>query len=194
MDTLHLRLLTEREARDVYEQYLLKDFPPDEIKPWRQIQALLKKNQYLCVGLFAREALRGYAFFASIPSDGGLTDYLLDYFAVLSSYRDRGLGGAFLSLLGQYIPQAGLIIIEAENPDDDRFPQEKETRLRRLRFYLRNGVLDTGVTAQVWGVEFRLLIFGGQRKPEPDAIRALYSAFYHSFFPPEVYDSKALIR
>ncbi len=194
MDTLYLRPLTEREAGDVYEQYLLKDFPPDEVKPWRRIQALLKKNRYLCIGLFAQEALRGYAFFASIPSDGGLTDYLLDYFAVLSSYRAQGLGGAFLALLGQYIPQAGLIIGEAEDPDDKRFPEEKETRLRRLRFYQRNGVLDTGITAQVLGVEFRLLFFGGQRKPDPEAVRALYSAFYRSFFPPKVYASKVLIR
>lgn len=194
MDTLHLRPLAEQEAGEIYRQYLVLDFPPDETKPWSRIRSLLRQSRYLCLGLFSNEALRGYAFFASIPSDDGLTDYLLDYFAVLSPCRDQGLGGQFLALLGRHLDKAGLIIGEAENPDDDRYPEKKETRLRRLRFYLRNGVQDAGITAQVWGVEYRLLIFGGQRAPDPDTIRALYSAFYHSFFPPKVYASKVLIR
>lgn len=194
MEQPFIRALSPEEARAVYRRDIQRDFPPDEVKPWATIDGLLRRGRYRCLGLFAADGLRGYAFFASLPGTAGEKDYLLDYFAILPAFRGRGLGSLFLGMLPQEMKDAGRILGEAENPDAAETDADRETREKRLRFYRRCGVSDTGVTSRVWGVEYRLLYFGGTAPISPDAVRALYADFYHVFFPPKVYDQKVLIR
>lgn len=189
-----VRPLTLPEIREVYRVHIARDFPPDEIKPWARIAALLERERYLCLGLWDGGVMKGYAFYASLPAREEGTDYLLDYFAVLPAWRNQGLGGHCLSLLRAALPEDACVIGEAENPDFASLPEEEDLRRRRLQFYLRNGVADTGVTARVWGVEYRILAFGPRLPRSPEEVRGLYAAFYHSFFPPALYRQKVLIR
>ena len=194
MEQPFIRALSPEEARAVYRRDIRRDFPPDEIKPWSVIERLHRRERYRCLGLFAADGLRGYAFFASLPGAAGGKNYLLDYFAILPAFRNGGLGSLFLQKLPEELTDALLVIGEVENPDYAENEAQREVREKRLRFYRRCGVSDTGVTSRVWGVEYRLLDFGGKAPAAPDAVRALYAGFYHVFFPPRVYESKVLIR
>lgn len=188
-----VRPLTLQEARAVYQQHLTRDFQRSERKPWSRIEDALGRGRYLCLGLFCQDALAGYAFFASLPDETEGRNYLLDYFAVLPALRGRGLGSDFLRRMLPLIPDARCILCEAENPDYAEDAAEKARQESRLRFYRRSGVADTGVTARVYGVEYRILLFPGAEKSSAE-IRGLYEAFYHSFFPPAVYRQQVLIR
>ena len=50
-----------------------------------------------------------------------------------------------------------------------------------MRFYLHAGCLDTGVTACVFGVEYRVLELPLSGAHSQDAIRAVYMRLYKSF-------------
>jgi GNAT superfamily N-acetyltransferase len=77
----------------------------------------------------------------------------LKYLAVASTHRDRGIGGQLLRLIsnaGEEISQMfGLdgcrgTLIEVERPDDSLSVAERDLRIRRIDFYLRNGAVPSG--------------------------------------------------
>ena len=111
---------------------------------------------------------------------GGI--FLLDYFAILPEYRDCGCGSLFLQRLCSDLTGAEIILIESGDPDCAESDAERAVSERRLRFYLRNGCADTGVTARVFGVEYRLLEIS--RCPHSqDDVRRIYRNIYESFLP-----------
>ena len=85
----------------------------------------------------------------------------LEYLAVESTHRDRGIGGRLLGHIaqaGEEISQMlGLdgcrgILIEVERPDDSLSVAERKLRMRRIDFYLRNGAVPSGTLFEhpVW--------------------------------------------
>ena len=192
--TMELRPLSVQEAKAVYSRHLVAHFPPAEVKPFFAIRNRLQRGAYLCLGAWMAGEMAGYAFFASQPGEAGKTDYLLDYFAVLPPLRGRGLGSQMIGQMRQQLPNAGCVICEADDPDGARDAQEKAVREKRLRFYSRNGILETGVCAQVYGVDYRILDFHPDAGHTAHQIRRLYAAFYHSFFPDWLYEKKVFIH
>ena len=47
-----IKLFSAQEIENVYNTYLLKDFPPAEVKPLSRIQMLFEKNLYFGYGLY----------------------------------------------------------------------------------------------------------------------------------------------
>lgn len=175
-----LRDLSPEQAREIYKTYLVRDFPPNERKPWAMIQRRLQKGGYRCRGLFEGENLRGYAFFVL---DGALS--LLDYFAVLETCRGQGYGSAFLKLLIDD-EASQWVLVEAEDPAAASSPEDRDARERRLRFYLRNALMDTGARAWVFGVDYVLLSFPRPSLTAQNAAQA-YAEIYRSFLPAAAY-------
>lgn len=189
-----IRALTLPEAKALYRQYIPLDFPPAEVKPWRAIEKRLHKDAYICLGFGEQDALRGYAFFASMQDQQGARQYLLDYFAVLSPFRGEGWGSFFLRQMASCLPRVHCVLAEVENPDYAKRQADRALQQRRLQFYLRSGAAETGVESRIYGVEYRLLELSRVRALTPNEVRALYSAFYHSFFSPLRYQRKVVIR
>ena len=81
---------------------------------------------------------------------------LLDYFAIDTDSRGRGTGSAALALFRQrYKGKQLLLEIEVQDINADNADQ----RRRRKAFYLRNGLLETGLRAVLFGVEMEILVF-----------------------------------
>lgn len=165
----HIRLLSQEEAHAVYKTQLKRDFPADEVKPWKSIERMWDDGEYYAVGIFEDigelppgvdplVALRGYAFFVE-PKDCGAC--LLDYYAVLPDYRSEGLGGYSLGLLAEYVRLRGrYVLIETEDiafAENDAQIAERE---RRDAFYARNSCVRTDVTASVFGVKYVVWCLG----------------------------------
>ena len=64
----------------------------------------------------------------------------------------------------------------------------------RLRFYLHAGCKDTGVTARVFGVEYRLLELPLGGTHTPDTIRRVYMQLYQSILSTPRYQKNILVR
>ena len=126
------RKLTRKEIESVYSLYMKKDFPKDELKPLSMINRSLDKGQYFCYGIFDDDKLCGYACFVSIDIDSKQC-CLLDYFAVLSDMRDKGIGSAFLRLLKDELDPAEIVLCESESPEGTE-NDELVTRKRRIAF------------------------------------------------------------
>ena len=180
------RILTTEEITDTYNRYMKKDFPRDELKPLSRIIFSLDRGQYICYGIFNNGTLCGYAYFASIVNEGK-TYYLLDYFAIVERFRDKGVGSEFLRQLYDKVCDVEAVLCEVETVDGIS-GNENIIRNRRISFYLRNRFIETGVNASSFGVDFMLLELDLGRKHGKDEIRKYYSLLYRSFLPEKIYN------
>ena len=128
-------------------------------------------------GIFFKEDMCGYGFFA-FTEENTLRVYLLDYFALREDLRDQGIGSFFLSHIQETLPEPGPVLVEVENPDFAETDESKLLQEKRLQFYLRNGLIDTGITVWLFYVEYRILEFSGKASLTADECRQAYRAVY----------------
>ncbi|MBQ9268810.1 MAG: hypothetical protein IJ206_04735 [Oscillospiraceae bacterium] len=183
-----IRDLSLQEMKQIHKTYMKRDFPANELRPFRSIQALHAQSRYRGLGIFdGRDELLGYGFFASLRREDGV-HYLFDYLAIVPERRDTGIGTEFLLRLPREMPDAASILGEVENPNLESDPAEQTVKQRRLQFYLRSGVQDTGVLSRLFGVDYRVMEFPVRGRHSPEEIQELYRDFYRSFLPKAVFD------
>ncbi len=198
--------LTNEQIVSVYNEHMIEDFPPDELKSLEQIQGALELGRYACYGLYADGELAGYVFLERLNND-----YLVDYIATFPQKRNGGLGTELLAILRDALKDSDSVIGEVEDPafaateeealkdsdsvigevEDPEFAateEERSLQTRRLGFYLRNGILDTGVRAVCFGVHYRILTFPTKKQHSMDEIRELYKMQYGNFHSKEICD------
>ncbi len=83
--------------------------------------------------------------------------YLL-YFAMSSKYRNRGFGSQALELIKKH-HESKVLLADIEKEDYDS--TNKLQRIKRKKFYLRSGFVDTTITYIQRNVEFMILSYGG---------------------------------
>lgn len=182
------------QIRALYAGRMREDFPPAEIKPLSAIERAINRGKYVCFGAMAGEDILAYAFFIRLR-EGEKGFALFDYFAVKKEARCTGIGSAFLqALIRESLQEMDAVLLEVDDPACAWDAAEQDIRNRRMRFYLRNGLVDTSVTAVVYGVQFRILALPVGPCPTPDDTRRMYAALYRAVMPPKIFASKVLIH
>ena len=185
-----IRTLTEDDIRRLYSERLKEDFPPDEVKPLAMILRALKKGRYVCFGAVADESILAYAFFVQAGADA-----LFDYFAVKKELRSQGIGSRFLQrLIRGPLRDHADVLLEVDDPDLAPDEEEYRKRERRLAFYLRNGLTETSVRAEVWHVGYRILALPIGHIPDPDDARRIYASLYRMMMPEALFKKMVIIR
>ncbi len=183
MVDMKMDALTLPEIRDVYRHQLIRDFPEDEVKPLARIERALKRGEYCCFGIRDGKDILAYAFFVA-AADG----YLFDYFAVREDLRGTGIGSAFLKELGnRYLRNASCVLLEVDDPDSAESGEERAACERRIRFYLKNGMRDTGARARTFGVDYRILEYPAGEVHSREEAGEIYSRIYRSFLPESLF-------
>lgn len=150
----HIQELTSEQLLEIYRDTAPAHFPADELKPISVIEDLMEKDAYIGLGLFDEaDHLMGYALFLTVP---GLDVILLDYYAILTSYRDLGLGSVFLQKMRAYFHQFRGILIETEDIDCASNGDELAQRTRRNAFYRKNGAILTDIRCALYDVPFTI--------------------------------------
>ena len=186
--------LTLDQLRALYAGRMREDFPPEEIKPLSAIERAWGRGEYVCFGAMAGEEILAYAFFIRLRREEKEIA-LFDYFAVEQEARCSGIGSAFLqALISGFLRRMDAVLLEVDDPACAGDAAERTIRDRRLSFYLRNGLVDTSVTAVVYGVQFRILALPVGPCPAPDAARRMYAAMYRAVMPPKVFAREVLIH
>lgn len=185
----NISVLSREQIKEVYEESMLVDFPDNERKPLSMIMKALDKGAYNCLGIIENAKVLGYAFFVKNHND-----YLFDYLAVLNGKRNNGLGSFFLKHIADYYKDADSIIGEVEDPSCAKTEEDRVLQERRYNFYLRNGFVDTGVKANVFGADFILIEMNLGRTHSQDEIKKLYLNNYKSFLPRLMYYRKVKIK
>jgi len=180
--------LTRRQIKKIYKEYMVNDFPADELKPLIIILRARRKGKYICLGLEKNEEIVGYAFFVKLNND-----YLFDYLAVREEDRNKNYGSIFIELLKERFKDADSVIGEVENPDYARDEDERDLRSRRINFYLRNGLVDTGIRAKTFGVEFLILEIDLGKSHSDDEIKELYQYEYRSILTEKLYRNNIVV-
>ena len=80
------------------------------------------------------------------------------YLATFPEVRSRGYGGRILDFVKERAGGRG-VVLNVERPDETA--ANAEQRLRRVAFYARNGIVDTGRTFTDGGVEYAILSTDG---------------------------------
>ena len=185
-----MEALTLPQVRRLHRERMRKDFPPDELKPLGMIEKALASGGYLCLGAVEAGEILAYAFFVLLGQTA-----LVDYLAVRENLRDRGIGTRFLrKLMVEQLTDFDCVLLEVDDPAAAPNAAERAHRLRRLRFYLGCGLRETGVSATVWGVEYRILALPVGEDASPARVSEVYAALYRAVLPSRFYESKVRIH
>ncbi len=194
MPTFTVRELALAQLRTLYFGRLQEDFPANEIKPLSAIERALARDEYVCYGAMGGEDILAYAFFVRL-GEGERGFSLFDYFAVKKEARCMGVGSAFLQrLISGPLKSMAAVLLEVEDPACAWNEEERDIRNSRIRFYLRNGLTDTSVTAAVYGVQFRILALPVGPCPSQDETRRMYADLYRAVMPPRIFAREVLIH
>ncbi len=172
----NIRPVQIEEAAKIYEDHLLRHFPPEEVKPFANIRAMWKVDGYEVFGCYDGEKLLAYGFLSTCPDSEVV---LLDYLAVLDEYRGTGIGSRFLrSLCKLYQQKKKAIIIETEDLDHACNQDEVEERIRRDRFYTGNGVVRTSLTSRVYDAFYRIWYLPVEEELSEECCQEEYDRIY----------------
>ena len=182
-----VRELTLQEVRRLYRERLCHDFPENERKPLFAIESALLRHEYACYGAVSGEEILAYAFLVWLKMDDQPV-CLFDYLAVRGDLRGKGIGGAFLNQLtdGPLKPFS-CVLLEVDDPTMTDDAQEKAIREKRLDFYLRNGLRDTGARANVFGADFLILEFPTSAYHTTDLALHFYGRMLRRVMPASIY-------
>lgn len=149
---MDLRQLTNEDIEKIYNKHMIIDFPVEELKPIEVIKKLIKRNIYICYGLYENEELLAYAFLATSK-----LYLLIDYYSVCANHRNKGIGSEFLNILKENCKSYNGIIVEVEKIECASNETEKVIRQRRINFYKKNGMIMTNISCTLFNVNFSIM-------------------------------------
>lgn len=116
-------------------------FPKEELFPMCILLLLTKDRRCSFVSLYDSELFVGVVY----TIEGKETQYI-KYLAVNDAVHSNGYGSTILQLLKERYPSKPItLLIEIIDPSASNYAQ----RVRRLNFYKRNGLYQTGIHAGV---------------------------------------------
>lgn len=180
----HMKKLTAEQVLSVYTGVAKEHFPVAELKPAAMVEKLLQEGAYEGLGLFYGETLAAYALFAQVP---GRDVLLLDYYAVLASYRNSGMGSLFLQKMKECYRGREAILLETEKPEAAESKAEYALRVRRNGFYERNGAVLTKICSRVFDVDFDIFAIPLVKMPSDKETYRAYSEIYRYMLGEENY-------
>ena len=176
---MELRTATPEQVTMAYERDMKLAFPPAELKPLKNIQAMIRAGCYRPWCLFDGEELVGECFLW-LGHPGWA---LLDYLCVAEDRRNTGAGARMLAELLRVEPET-VILGESEAPVNAPDPAMAE---RRLGFYARNGCRTAGYDTDIFGVHYKTLYLSAKPVPDEDLMRE-HRFIYRSTFPRNKYE------
>lgn len=140
--------LSLKEYRQIKQLYM-RAFPKYEREPWPWLMLKSKYRRADFMAFYDQSQFIGFAYV--IHSHGML--YIL-YLAVNDRVRSHGYGTRIINEIRHRYPQDSLVLdVEQPNPQ----AANNQQRLRRLRFYKRNGFFPTPKLFKEEKVTFQVL-------------------------------------
>lgn len=184
---MELRTLTLEQVRELYQPCLARDFPADELMPWKWMEGLIREGKQQSVGFYREQELAAYAIF--ITEGERSPAVLLNYFAVDPGSRGQGVGSQCLGLLRETLRgRDTTLLFEVETPETARNWEELAMRRRRIAFYEKSGAQFTGVDSLLFGVAYHIMALppageGEDWAPVAEETAASLERLYRSAIP-----------
>lgn len=151
-------------------------FPKEEQMPWWILRLVSLRRDMGVEGFYEGDQLRGFIYCVSTE------DVLFILFlAVSEDCRGQGWGSAILTRMKEEYPGRTIVLnVELLDPKADNYEQ----RLRRMRFYKKNGFFDTGHDIDEVGGTFRVL--ATQPQLDVDAYLKAFARLSFGFWRPYI--------
>ena len=146
------------EIEEIYNTYMVSDFPENELKPLSHIKRMVTDKVCTCYALYEGNIVLSYAFLCEY--DGYV---LIDYLAVNPRFRGKGIGTKTLEFLKDKLGGKH-ILVECEDIAFSVDESEKTIRQRRIAFYENSGFILSQVKTNLFGVRYVILTY-----PKDDA-------------------------
>ncbi len=170
---MELREFNAVETKNIYNTYMVEDFPSSELKSLNKILRLMEEKKYISFGVFEGETLVGYAFFMTNENI-----ILLDYFAILKNKRMGGYGSKSLTLISEYFKNKfDVLVLESEDPTFAKDEVDRTTRERRINFYKKNNFEVASIEAKVYSVEFVIFTKNDKVRNDEVVAKLLYNLY-----------------
>ncbi len=166
-----IRIMTIQELREIYQKHMMNDFPDDERKPLSIIESRFKKKQNHCLVYLEEDVIKGYAILESCQKS-----LLMDYFAVIETYRNQGTGTKFLYEMKQYFKEYDVLFVESECAYD-------EISQKRLNFYQKAGFVISGIQVHLYHVDYELMVLALNDEMETMDARRRMEEIYEKIYP-----------
>jgi hypothetical protein len=116
-----------------------ESFPPEEREPCQTLIKTIQDGRSILYTASTRNTIRGFTKLTQLKKT---KTYLMEYLAVETRSRNRGIGKKILQFIKKDLRAVkGLGLILEVEPPEVAGGEEREIRLRRIRFYQRNGAL-----------------------------------------------------
>ncbi len=171
--------LDKKQLAFIYNNYMVKDFPPDELKPLSHIERMMDQN--LCTA-FAEDNGEEVLSYFTLCRHSGVA--LVDYLAVNPKHRGQGIGSKTLSYLKE-VACDDTVLVECENPEFATSQEERIIRQRRINFYLAAGFSLSGVCSKLFDVEYVILTY-----PKSDSARKGLADIYKQMLSDTAFKTK----
>ena len=146
-------------------------FPRAERKPFSRILRNCRRGRMELLVIWEEKQYAGF-FITAVMEDM----VLVDYFAVPQGKRNRGIGGRALALLRRQYP-GKVIFLEIEKIEEQA--ENASQRKKRKAFYLKNGMMETGISWKMFGVPMEILSFTPLSREDTERMYGfLYGRFW----------------
>lgn len=168
-----IRSMTLEELREIYHKHMMHDFPDDERKPLFVIEKRYQKKQNLCLCYVEEDYIKGYSILEFSKKNKCL---LMDYFAVVSEYRNQGAGTRFMNELKEYFKEWNAVLIESESIFD-------QTSKKRLEFYQRCGAVISSIKVNLYFVDYEILVISLKKDMNQADVKKDLDEIYGKIYP-----------
>jgi GNAT superfamily N-acetyltransferase len=174
MNGYTVRAIEIRELKNIFK-HIRQDFAKGEYAPYTVLKHQLQKG--LQDGLVLQKAGKDTAY--AICAAGHENGYvLISLLAVYAEFRQKGFGSIFIEEIKEKYKDKNGIIVEVEKPEGATSPEEREIRLKRMRFYEKAGFYQVpNIDYSIWDVPMHLMIFP-LRTPAEDINRNIGRIMY----------------
>ena len=146
---LSAKIFKQARNRAEIKNIYFRSFPKYEQLPWWILRFLTVRKGIEINGYYDGEALCGFTY----TIEAGKILFVL-FFAVNEELRGKGYGSAILKYLKENNPDKSVLLnVELLDPNADNFDE----RVRRFRFYEKNGFYNTKYDIEEVGGVFRVL-------------------------------------
>lgn len=158
-----------------YNDYFVRDFPEDELKPLEILLKDLDDNAEI-LRFCDSENDYGYAYCYS-----GDSYCLIDYLAIHPEFKRKGQGKKLIKELKEYYDFKKIIFLETDDLDN-------EISKNRLKFYMASGVIISNIRLNLFEVDY-LIGFVKNSIDDKDIKNELiniYKLLYKNYFKDKV--------
>lgn len=173
---MYLEKVNIKEFKGVIYPEYKKIFPEIERKTYSNLEKSYNNNITEIIEIIEDEQFVGF-FIVNILKNNPYV--LLDYFAILPKYQQRGYGSNAIKLLKEMYKNYDGIYIEIEKVGNGDNDEENKIRQRRSNFYEKLGFHKTGFDIELFTVLFSTYILPCSKNKfsDEEVIKDIFSIY-----------------